>query len=147
MRHSHIESGGRYPVLRTIAILWLVGAAITLVVGVYQAIIALIGAGGYSVIAGRYALIAQSGSHWGGRVSAFFIWLAITFFTVIFNVAVAELIKLAMDVEHNTRMAAMSTAATALPPAGTAAAPSVPRDDTRRRFTEESAEAALIRGH
>ena len=140
MRHSHIESGGRYPVLRAIAILWLVGAAITLVVGVYQAIIALIGAGGYS-------LIATSGSHWGGRVSACFIWLAITFFTVIFNVAVAELIKLAMDVEHNTRMAAMSTAATALPPAGTAAAPSVPRDDTRRRFTEESAEAALIRGH
>jgi len=147
MRQSHIESGGRYPVLRTIAILWLVGAAITLVAGVYQAVIALIGAGGYSVIAGKYALVAQSDAHWGGRVSACIIWLAITFFTVIFNVAVAELIKLAIDVEHNTRMTSMNTAAIAFPPAGAAAAPSVPRHDARRRLAEETAEAALIRGH
>ena len=33
MNRAHMMSGGRYPVLRTIAILYLVGAAVTAITG------------------------------------------------------------------------------------------------------------------
>ena len=140
MRHPHIETGGRYPILRVIAILWLVGAVMSLVYGIYQAISVLVGAN-------HQALFAVGGNL-TSRIIGCIVWLAVTFFVVIANIAIAELIKLAMDVEQNTRMTATNTAATAFPPAATAtAAPPPGRDEARRRWEDESAEAALIKGH
>lgn len=129
MHQPHIASGGRYPVLRAIAILWLVSGILALVGGVYQAVCALIDARSQEM------LLLHSGSL-SSRVMSFFIWLAATFFVVILNIAVAELIKLAIDVEHNTRMSWMSTGPNE--PAG--------RIGNGRNVEEESAEAALIRG-
>lgn len=137
MRPAQFSPGGRYPVLRAIAILWLVGAAVALVVGVVQAIATLVGV---------HQIIPTGGAHWGGRVSGFFIWLAMTFFAVIFNIAIAELIKLAIDLEHNTRMTAMNTASTAFPAATGASVPTG-TDGSRSRLADESAESALLRGH
>lgn len=133
MHQPHIASGGRYPVLRTVAILWLVSAAIALVGGVYQAICALIDARRQEVILLHSPAISS-------RIMGFFIWLAATFFVVVLNVGVAELIKLAIDLEHNTRMTWMNagsigTTESAMP-AGNG-----------RSCEEESAETALIRGH
>jgi hypothetical protein len=133
MPQPHIASGGRYPILRTIAILWLVSALLSLVGGVYQAICSLIDARAQEVV-----LLHSSAM--SSRVMAFFIWLAVTFFVVILSIAVAELIKLAIDVEHNTRMTSLraSTASSAEPPV---------RTGNGRTVEEESAEAALIRGY
>lgn len=139
MRHAHIETGGRYPILRVIAILWLVGAAVSLVYGVFQAISVLIGA--------NHQQLVTVGGNLTSRIIGCVVWLAVTFFAVIANIAIAELIKLAMDVEQNTRMTAANTAATAFPPAATAGAPPPGRDEARRRWEDESAEAALIKGH
>lgn len=130
MHQPHIASGGRYPVLRSIAILWLVSGVLALIGGVYQAVCALIDARGQEI------LLLHSGS-FSSRIMSFFIWLAATFFVVILNIAVAELIKLGIDIEHNTRMAWMSAG---------------PNDSSGRvtqshNINEESAEAALIRGH
>ena len=131
MGNHHIAPGGRYPILRTIAILWLVAGILALVGGVFQAVIELLGM--------QIGLVNIGGLQWSGRIMAFFIWLAATFFVVIFNVAVAELIKLAIDVEHNSRMIARNTM-----PAGAAAGRI---DNGKGDLEEESAEAALIRGH
>lgn len=129
MAQPHVASGGRYPVLRTIAILWIVSGILALIGGVYEAICALIDARGQEVV------LLHSGTL-SSRIMSFFIWLAATFFVVILNIAIAELIKLAIDVEHNTRMA------------WTATGPTEPRGrlGNGRTTDEESAEAALIRG-
>lgn len=141
MRHPHVETGGRYPILRVIAILWLVGAVVSLAYGIYQAISVLAGA--------NHQQLVTVGGNLTSRIIGCVVWLAVTFFAVIANIAIAELIKLAMDVEQNTRMTATNTGATAFPPAATAASAAPPpgRDEARRRWEDESAEAALIRGH
>ena len=137
MQHTHIRSGGRYPVLRTVAILWLVGAVLTLIYGVFQAISTLIGASGpYMVQMGTGGTV--------GHVLGFFMWLAATFFAVLLSVAVAELIKLLIDMEESMRLTAISRMAggTTTPVA------EQPSDGSRGRiFAEETAEGALIRGH
>ena len=130
----HMESGGRYPVLRTIAILWLVGAAVTLCYGVYQAICALAGLTHLEAVA--------VGSSWASRIVACLVWLAATFFGVLINVGIAELIKLAIDVEQNTRATAISTSAIPNAPC-----PPAMLGADGGRFSSESAESALIRGH
>lgn len=132
---THISPGGRYPVLRTIAILWLVGAVLALCYGIYQAICALANLQGLEAIG--------IGAGWGSRVIACLVWLAVTFFAVLVNVGIAELIKLAIDVEQNTRMTAMNTSAIPNAPC----APSIVASDGGGRFADESAEGALIRGH
>lgn len=141
MRQASIPAGSRYPVLRTIAILWLVGAVLAFIGGIYQAICALA-----NLPAQEWVNIG--GLSWGGRVMAFFIWLAATFFVVIANVAIAELIKLAIDVERNTRMTASNTAmATGAPAAVPGTPPAGGRLAGIADVQEESAESALIRGH
>ena len=131
----HMSSGGRYPVLRTIAILWLVGAVLTGVYGVYQAICALANAHSLEVVA--------VGGNWTSRIIAFFVWLAATFFAVLINVGIAEVIKLFIDVEQSTRMTALNTTAIPNAPCSLEGI----RDDGASRFVSESAESALIRGH
>ena len=134
-RH-HIASGGRYPVLRTIAILFMVAAVLSLCYGVYQAI---------CVLANWTSLESVPvAGNFGSRLSACFVWLAATFFAIILNIGIAEVIKLFMDVEPNTRMTAMNTAVAPMAPLG-ATAPAV-RVPDGSRLTEETAEGALLRG-
>jgi hypothetical protein len=132
MAQHHIPTGGRYPVLRTVAILWLVSALLAFVGGIYQAFAALFDARGHE-------LVLIGGGAMSSRIMAFFIWLAATFFVVILNIAVAELIKLAIDIEHNSRMAGLAGASSAEPVAA--------RLGNGKGIDEESAETALIRGH
>jgi hypothetical protein len=134
-RYKPHVSRGRYPVLRTIAILWLVGAVLAICYGVYQAVCAL---------ANLPSLEAVGiGASWASRIIGCLIWLAVTFFAVLVNVGIAELIKLAIDVEQNTRMTAMNTSAIPNAPC----APAMVASDGGGRFASESAESALIRGH
>jgi hypothetical protein len=135
MNRAHIRSGGRYPVLRALGILYMVGALGWLCVGLFVT---------------GWALFAAPGSM-GERFPLPLQAFAATFFGVITILALAELIKLLIDVEHNTRMAAMNAAtaggngATA---ATTTAAPAVSGHVNRvALLDEESAEAALLRGH
>jgi hypothetical protein len=110
----------------------MVSAVLTFIAGIYQAIVALTNTTSQQ-------FIQLGGMPWSGRIMGFFIWLAATFFVVVLNIAIAELIKLAIDVEHNTRMASLNAASGSMPVSG--------RLDNGKTGDEESAEAALIRGH
>jgi hypothetical protein len=151
LQRPHLTNAARYPVLRSLAILYMIGAVVVLGLGVWRAARVLIwGAdmvsddlfGGTRTTEGRM-LVAAS-------------WLASAFVGAIVMLAIAELIKLFMDIERNTRAAAlgpaaMTSAATAV---GTGAAPG----DGATTSTvggrvgtfiegEETAEGALLRGH
>ena len=128
MHKAHVMTGGRYPVLRALGILYLVGAAVALVVGIYW-----IG----------WSLFAAPGSM-SERVGLALVAMAGTFFAVVTVLAIAEGIKLVIDVEHTTRLAAMNGAAGNGTPAMPAAGGHVNRV---AEMDEESAEAALLRGH
>jgi len=126
-------SGGRYPVLRALGILYVIGAAAALCYGVYWVFWALFAAPGG--MGDRFPLAMQA--------------LAATFFGVVTILAVAELIKLVIDIEHNTRMAALNGASSAGNGDGMSAVPTAPVGHVNRvaAIDEESAEAALLRGH
>jgi len=137
MHRAHVMTGGRYPVLRAMGILYLLGAAGVLLYGLYWI--------GWTL----FAAPASMGDRFAVTLQA----LAATFFAVVTILALAELIKLVIDIEHNTRVAAMNGAPAAaaagngdLPGAAvpTAAAGHVNR---MTAIDEESAEAALLRGH
>jgi hypothetical protein len=139
MVRAHIRSGGRYPVLRSLAILYMVGAAAVLCYGVYMVF---------------WDLFAAPGTM-GERVQLALWYSAVTFFGVVTILAVAELIKLLIDVEHNTRasaeIAAGSAVVTSAGADGNGAAATAATGHVNRIVTlasdEESAEAALLRGH
>jgi hypothetical protein len=137
MVRAHIRSGGRYPVLRALAILYMLGALGVLCYGVYMVF---------------WDLFAAPGAI-GERVQLALWYAAVTFFGVVTILAVAELIKLVIDIEHNTRASAeiaagnvVLTGAAASDGNGAAAAGHVNRIVTLAS-DEESAEAALLRGH
>jgi hypothetical protein len=143
MRHTPIRSGGRYPVLRTLAILYLAGALIPLFFGVWRAVNVLIYGQSPDDFFG-----APTG--WAGRIFVAASWLAASFLSVLAMVAVAELIKLFVDIENNTRAAAMRYAAE--PATASQAPPPLPSNGTpggRIQWldSEETAEGALVRGH
>jgi hypothetical protein len=143
MHTTRVASGGRYPVLRAVAILFMVGAVGIIIGGIYAAVLAF----------------QLPDSTWG-RVGWALVALAGTFFGVLGAVGCAELIKLFIDVEHNTRMAAtqgfpagVSTAMTDTPRIESLTAPS---GDGKAMAGgrvgqwlegEETAEGALLRGH
>jgi hypothetical protein len=142
MRHAPIQSGGRYPVLRTLAILYLAGALIPLFFGLWRAVNVLVYGQSPDDFFG-----APTG--WAGRIFVAASWLAASFLSVLAMVAVAELIKLFVDIEHNTRAAAMRYAE---PIPASQAPPPLPSDGTPRGRlqwldSEETAEGALVRGH
>jgi hypothetical protein len=112
MHTPHVTAGGRYPVLRTLGILYMIGAVGLLCYGVYRIVRTLFLPVG---------LVAD-------RITLALLIFGLTALAVIGALLAAELIKLLIDVEHNTRAGAPPTTATA------------PADD-------ESAEAALFRGH
>jgi hypothetical protein len=126
MHRAHVTSGGRYPVLRALGILYMVGSVAALCYGLYWM---------------GWSLFAAPGSM-GERIALAGGVLVATFIAVVTILAVAEVIKLVIDIEHNTRMAAMNGGAgngTAM--AGEAHA------NRLASLEEESAEAALLRGH
>jgi hypothetical protein len=148
MHGPHISSGGRYPVLRALAILYLIGAALTVV----AAIIGII----YIYARGPGNGLDRTIISIGAIVAAFYV--------VVSMLALAEVLKLFIDVEHNTRMTAGNTvstpstataertvAAVTTTPAMAEASPVVLRADGQTNrlaaLDEETAEAALIRGH
>jgi hypothetical protein len=120
-------------VLRALAILYLVMACVTALAGIAGAI--------YLLVASRY----------GGALDRTFLAIGAivaTFYFVVTMLAIAEVIKLFIDMEHNTRMAwpgrigmpqSVSTVTMSSEYAG---------DGGRLAdLDEETAEAALIRGH
>jgi hypothetical protein len=131
MHKAHVMSGGRYPVLRALGILYLLGALAVLCYGLYWIGWTLFAAP--ASMTDRFTVTLQA--------------LAATFFAVVTILALAELIKLVIDIEHNTRMAATRSAGITMP---TATDVQVGADGRPNRLTaldEESAEAALLRGH
>ena len=131
MHKAHVMSGGRYPVLRALGILYLLGALAVLCYGLYWIGWTLFAAP--ASITDRFTVTLQA--------------LAATFFAVVTILALAELIKLVIDIERNTRMAAMGTGAVAIPSDGNGAATTTAHVNRVALLDEESAEAALIRGH
>lgn len=142
MAKPHITSGGRYPVLRALAIMYLIMAALAVIGGLITA--------GYIVWAYRDWSVAT-------RTVWAIVSLAGTFFAVVGMLAIAEVLKLFIDVEHNTRTAALASAyrastttvetTVAGAPAAVATTTTSPDGGRLSRIDEETAEAALIRGH
>ena len=161
MHTTHVSSGGRYPVLRTLAILYLLAAAAVLVIGVWRAVAVLVG----NTDADLFGATPNMASRW----LAAFSWVAASFIGVLGMFAFAELIKLLIDIEHNTRLAGMRAmagdvvATTTVPAPGstTIVATAGVGDNGISRGEgvpgggrigqllegEETAEGALIRGH
>jgi hypothetical protein len=133
MQKPHLYSGGRYPVLRSLGILYLVAGGLILLAGLVAAGWALMRAPGYASDRVVLAITALVG----------------TFFLVLTMLAIAELIKLFIDLEHNTRMTAGRMIDASISAGGASGANA---DATRiggrmHDMAEESAEAALLRGH
>ena len=137
MHTPHVHSGGRYPVLRALAILYLIGSAVAILGGLIAA--------GWALVRAPYAA--------GDRVILAVAALAAAFFVVISMLAIAEVLKLFIDVERNTRLAALGARQGVESPSrplepGLTGPPSE-RSHTNRldALDDETAEAALLRGH
>ena len=133
MHRAHVKSGGRYPVLRALGILSMVGALGIVLMGLYAI--------GWSLFAAP-ANMTEKMALVGGAVVG-------TFVLAVGVLAFAELIKLMIDIEHNTRMGAMGGAAGGAAAAeGNGSGVNVAVGGGRlAEIDEESAEAALLRGH
>jgi hypothetical protein len=131
-----MHSGGRYPVLRALAIIYLIGAALTIFAGIYAIWWAITR---FSDVADRLVLVSAA--------------CAGTFLMVVSMLAVAEVLKLFIDIEHNTRIAAMRAAGEIPASVTVATATSDNGGKLGGRLVEleciddETAEAALLRGH
>ncbi|MGA2439465.1 MAG: hypothetical protein ABSH08_00775 [Tepidisphaeraceae bacterium] len=127
MQRVQFSSGGRYPVLRSIAIIYLFLGGIAVIGGVVAMLWLLIRAPFSPLDRIILAAAALAGSVFAGALM----------------LGAAEIIKLFVDLEHNTRMAATDRPMT--PPTGQ----TPPGGHTNRIsvLEEETAEAALIRGH
>jgi hypothetical protein len=128
MQRVQFSSGGRYPVLRAIALIYLILGGVSIIAGIVSVFWMLIRAP-YDAV-DRVVLAAAA------LVAATF-WCALM-------LGAAEIIKLFVDLEHNTRMMSMYR-----PTDSTPAEPASGAAHTNRIsiLDEETAEAALIRGH
>jgi len=115
-------------VLRAFAIIYMVMAVVALLSGIAGA--------GWALVAAPWNV--------GNRIMLALLSLAGSFFLIVGTLAVAEIIKLFIDIEHNTRIAALRSI-------GDNGSPTVDesvRSGNRlRQLDEETAEAALVRGH
>jgi hypothetical protein len=80
------------------------------------------------------------------HVAAGVVTLAGTFLVVLSMLAVAEVLKLFIDIEHNSRMGRME-GASEMAAAESASGPNGARSGRRWLEGEETAEGALLRGH
>jgi hypothetical protein len=135
---THVKSGGRYPVLRSLAILQVLVALVMAVAGVAGSIYAAWG--GQSTWGADFGIV--------GKLNILLVGLASTFFMVVFTLAFAELIKLLIDIEHNTRVSAIGAPSNGQTTVTTTAGTDGGRVNRIAAIEdEETAEAALIRGH
>jgi hypothetical protein len=127
MHRAHVQTGGRYPVLRALGILSMVGALGIVLMGLYWI--------GWSLFAAPANMRERIGLAAG--------FLVATFVLAVVTLAFAELIKLMIDVEHNTRITSMGGVS-----ANNGGAAAVEGHVNRMaELDAESAEAALLRGH
>ena len=146
MHTPHVLSGGRYPVLRSLAIIYVIAAALAVV---------------STVLGIAYALFGMRLA-WSDRGIIAVGVLTAGFFLVLSMLAIAEVLKLVIDIEHNTRMSASraagapsSIAITTSDAATTVVAAdgdgavmaAAARPNRLDALDEETAEAALLRGH
>jgi hypothetical protein len=157
MHTPHVLSGGRYPVLRSLAIIYVIAAGL--------AVLSTLLGVAYILFGTRFA--------WSDRAIMSVGAFTAGFFLVLSMLAIAEVLKLVIDIEHNTRMSAhrgggagsmpstiaitTSDAATTVVAAegdGAGAAMAAAGGDGASRtanrldaLDEETAEAALLRGH
>jgi hypothetical protein len=153
---SHLMSGGRYPVLKTIAILYLIGAGVMALAGLFAAI--------WALAAGSAPWVPVTVTpNITSRIMGFFAILGTTFLGVISMLAIAEGIKLFIDGANSLRIIARRNLSGAMPTAATVVAvEGAPVSTTTvisgdgkpggrlaalENLDEETAEAALIRGH
>jgi hypothetical protein len=130
MHRAHVQTGGRYPVLRALGILSMVGALGIVLMGLYWI--------GWSLFAAPANMRERIGLAAG--------FLVATFVLAVVTLAFAELIKLMIDVEHNTRITSMGGVSAAASNGG-AATPVEGHVNRMAELDAESAEAALLRGH
>jgi hypothetical protein len=129
MQGTSFSSGGRYPVLRTVAILYLVAGAISCIAGIVAAV-------------WEFSNAPDTTGH---RVALGFVILAATFLFALGMVAIAEVLKLFIDIEHNSRTVASHEQMAAPASSGMTTAPNGERMQWLKG--EETAEGALMRGH
>ena len=124
MHKPHILSGGRYPVLRAVAILYLFGS---------------IGAAIIGIVAAGWILVQLGDLKFGQRAMLALSTLGGTFLVVISMLAIAEGIKLFTDIADSLRIMRGSAVISSGAAGG----------DGGRLGTldDETAEAALFRGH
>lgn len=138
MVRPHVLSGGRYPVLRALAILYLILGIVTCIVGIAATIYSLVG----------FSFVTRMNLGIPDRIFIALGILVITFYIVMSMLAIAEVLKLAIDVEHNTRMNAAGRIGMAASVNPIPMPQSAMHDGGRLgMLDEETAEAALLRGH
>jgi hypothetical protein len=129
---SHLMSGGRYPALRAIAILYMIGACLSVIAGIIGVIYAF----------------GWGHGNWLNRLALASMVVGGTFIAVISMLAIAEVLKLFIDIEHSCRAMAQGELPLTKP---IATVESVSTDGHRSRIVhfldEETAEGALMRGH
>jgi len=128
MQRVQFSSGGRYPVLRAIAIIYLFLGGIAVICGVVAMLWLLLRAPFSAMDRVILAAAALVGSVFGCTLM----------------LGAAEVIKLFVDLEHNTRIASMYRPMT---PASGETPDTGGHTNRISVLEEETAEAALIRGH
>ena len=118
MARTHVGSGGRYPVLRTVAILLLLCSFGVLIYGISRGV--LVWRASSTDTLTRLVLALS-------EIGFYILW-------AIAIIGIAELIKLLIDIEHNTRMFGDRSGAVVV-------------GGRTILEGEETAEGALIRGH
>src|SRR4051812_26061718 len=88
MQRHVVLSGGRYPVLRSLAILYVFGAAVSVL----------------ATLAGILYIFAKGPGTFVDHAIMSIVALIGGFFIVVSMLAIAEVLKLFIDVEHNTRV-------------------------------------------
>ena len=131
MNKPHVLSGGRYPVLRAMAIIYVIAAGLVAI----STILTL----GYILFAASFGFTDRLVMFAGALAGGFILCASM--------LALAEVLKLFIDMEHNTRMAAAGRIG--MPASVT---PNIASSDGGRlgdlaALDEETAEAALLRGH
>ena len=124
---AHVLSGGRYPVLSSLGILSVICAGLVAVAGVVGAV---------------WGLFTVTDTL-GGKVIWFAAWMAGAFIGCVWMLAFAEMIKLFIDLEHNTRVGNSGNGVIG----DAAQIPGVSHVSRIAALDEETAEAALLRGH
>ena len=116
MAHAQVSSGGRYPVLRAVAILFLVNAILVVGTGVYWI----------------YNTLTQPAFAMSDRIQLALLIAVATFFAVLITIGIAEMIKLVLDIEFNIRTSARNALESA--------------SGTLWMDGEQTAEGSLLRG-